>query len=640
MDLNHALTLINDTFFEKLNREVRPPEELILRGSWEGLTYEQMSDMSEYSSNYLMRDIGPKFWKLLSQVFGQPIGKNNFRVTLERLESRHDAQPSRVYPVSQAHEPVPFSVAITDAKDGQMSLQQGLQEAPGFLAWTDSTDILEKCDRPQEIATLQRWILDERCRVIGIWGLSGIGKTVLAKAIARQVRDRFQKTIWCDLSQISSSEDFLSFLAPYFKSIEPSSEGVAEIIKELRRQSCLIVLDGVEKILQPGQLSGHCYPDYVNLYDLIRRIAEDVHQSCLLLTGLESPRSLIPLEGYHSPVKSLQLTGISQQAAEGILAEEQLSQQESWGELIDLYRGHPLALKVISKWIRNLFNSNVSEFLTHNYVIFEDVSQIFERTLSRLSDLEQEILYWLVSEGTPASLEAIQLGIPLVIYPVDLLEALESLKRRFLVEAIQSEGASKFRVQPILARCVLDQYIRQVCGEDSTNLPLLKDLSVSRNWIELRPSTLATVRLSQWFQHDFDPEWQPVDILFSASQRPAMRMRSTLHIKGQDVIKRFKHVHFGQPPSETTIALLLAITQETDSSTKICVQAQPAEGNNSLPDKLRLILRDASDAALAEVDTQADDSFIQLPYFRGEAEEKFSVQLELNDHTHTEKFLI
>jgi signal recognition particle GTPase len=42
--------------------------------------------------------------------------------------------------------------------------------------------------RTQELATLARWVREERCRVVAVLGLGDIGKTTVAAKIARTPR--------------------------------------------------------------------------------------------------------------------------------------------------------------------------------------------------------------------------------------------------------------------------------------------------------------------------------------------------------------------------------------------------------------------------------------------------------------------
>lgn len=78
------------------HRHLNDVELTILRGSWEGLTYDEMAKEkgSLYEANYLKGDAGYRFWKLLSEVLGESVSKRNFRGVLERSQFSHkDATP-------------------------------------------------------------------------------------------------------------------------------------------------------------------------------------------------------------------------------------------------------------------------------------------------------------------------------------------------------------------------------------------------------------------------------------------------------------------------------------------------------------------------------------------------------------------
>jgi len=75
--------------------------------------------------------------------------------------------------------------------------------------------------------------------------------------------------------------------------IEPMPETTA--LDYLRRRRCLLVLDNLESILQGDEHSGHFRPGYETYEQLIRRLAEGEHRSCLLLTSREQPSAMIHL---------------------------------------------------------------------------------------------------------------------------------------------------------------------------------------------------------------------------------------------------------------------------------------------------------------------------------------------------------
>jgi hypothetical protein len=98
--------------------------------------------------------------------------------------------------------------------------------------------------------------------------------------------------------------------------------------------------------LPPGERAGHGR--------LIGRLAEAAHQSCVLLTSREKPREIEPLEGVRSPVRSLRLAGLDDQAARVLLTDKGVvGTPAAWQRLVDGYAGNPLALKILAQAVSN-----------------------------------------------------------------------------------------------------------------------------------------------------------------------------------------------------------------------------------------------------------------------------------------------
>ncbi|MFN6537514.1 MAG: AAA-like domain-containing protein [Nostoc sp. EkiNYC01] len=63
-------------------KPLTPLQELVLRSCWEGKTYRYMADEAHYGAQSI-REIASQLWHVLSEIFGEPISKANFRHTLE-----------------------------------------------------------------------------------------------------------------------------------------------------------------------------------------------------------------------------------------------------------------------------------------------------------------------------------------------------------------------------------------------------------------------------------------------------------------------------------------------------------------------------------------------------------------------------
>src|SRR5260370_40019502 len=59
--------------------------------------------------------------------------------------------------------------------------------------WGEAPDVLGFVGRTRELATLREWVLEERCRLVVVLGMGGIGKTMLAARVAEAVASPFHR---------------------------------------------------------------------------------------------------------------------------------------------------------------------------------------------------------------------------------------------------------------------------------------------------------------------------------------------------------------------------------------------------------------------------------------------------------------
>ncbi|MEM9908374.1 MAG: DUF1822 family protein, partial [Cyanobacteria bacterium P01_D01_bin.44] len=572
MDFNEAFELINGLAIANMGRSLKKPEVAILEGTWHGFTYAQIANLSEYSANYLMRDVAPKLWTFLSNALGISIGKTNFRLVLDKAACKAG---------SQAVFNVPDAVKRLSVKPlGNMSV---VSEIEGY---------------PEELAALERWVLQDQCRLLSIYGLSGTGKTVLARRLVENVGTQFEQVIW--QSSIPHIQQLIENL------LGRKSHGltvnypdpVSTFLDILNRHSYLIVFDAVESILQPGELAGRYRSGYEDYGQLLQQVGELPHRSCLVMTGLENSPETARFSDQNSPIRTLHLKGFSEAAAAAILETEHLAYQDRWHDLICGYQGNPAALRIAAQTIRELFDGNIDAFLAQQSFVFGSINLQLKQSFDRVSRLEKDILFWLAGEDQPVSLATLQNEIPLVISPTEILEALESLLQRSLLETTQAIDGFLFLLQPLVKEYVVYQFIAQVCrGKPKEQQLSSQELGPV---IELGLSTPKTARLSQWSQHQLEPGWQPMEFLFEESAKPARRLRSTYHLRDETIVKRFKSINLmGAKPGSAeniaenhTVALLVAVSQIANQTYQICVQVQPVGQTVTLPAGLRLRLLD------------------------------------------------
>ncbi len=87
MNFEEGLQIVDAAIFSKINRHLKDVEILVLKGSWQGLNYDEIASHEGYAAKYLRQDVGFKLWKLLSDALGEEVNKTNFQAAVERSRS-------------------------------------------------------------------------------------------------------------------------------------------------------------------------------------------------------------------------------------------------------------------------------------------------------------------------------------------------------------------------------------------------------------------------------------------------------------------------------------------------------------------------------------------------------------------------
>jgi WD40 repeat protein/transcriptional regulator with XRE-family HTH domain len=356
----------------------------------------------------------------------------------------------------------------------QPALQRAWQED-----WGEAPDVEPFYGRGEELGEINRWILDERCRLVTLLGIGGVGKTTLAIKAARQIQKThpFAYVYWRSLQYAPSVESLLENCLQNLFQERPVNlsagldHQISLLTTCLRERRCLLILDNIESIFRAEQHAGQYLESYEGYGRLFQLIGETDHQSCLLLTGREKPREVARLEGVASPVRALRLSGMEQLSGQELLADKGLfGTGDMWQALVRRYAGNPLALKLVSEPVREVFGGDIAAFLREEEAVFGDIYDLLEQQFRRLSGIEREIVYWLAIERENVSLDALQKDLRHRVNRRTLLEALDSLRRRSIIEA---SGDGQFLLQPVILEYVTGKFVAQICTEIETETPAL-----------------------------------------------------------------------------------------------------------------------------------------------------------------------
>ncbi|MFM6189072.1 MAG: AAA family ATPase, partial [Planktothrix sp.] len=195
-------------------------------------------------------------------------------------------------------------------------------------------------------------------------------------------------------------------------------------------------------------------PEYQDYGKLLTEIGRSPHNSCLLLLSWEQPIEIANLETENRYCKTLQLQGLGQ-AATQLLAERKLTDQHKWSELIQRYSGNPLWLNIIASTIKDLFNSHVEQFLSYKTLFLGDIEPLIKQHYQRLSESEQLLMLGLANQDKTVNI----LSKPTEFSSdTDFLRAIQSFKKRGLIQQVRNNKESYWSLEPVIKEYVKTQF--------------------------------------------------------------------------------------------------------------------------------------------------------------------------------------
>jgi WD40 repeat protein len=479
VNFEELLAFIDDQVYVRTQRHLKDIEVLILKGSWEGLNYNAIALRHNYTPQYIRQDAGPKLWRLLSMVLNERVSKKSFQTAIKRRwnSTLDSGSPSNLSISTAADFPNPNPLS---PQASPSSAEHRKNPPPSSLQscienWGEAVDVSTFYGRVQELQTLSHWLIQDECRMVCLFGMGGIGKTTLSIKLGQQVKPQFDYIVWRSLRHGPTIETLMSDLIHTLSDRADAEiddvpitlkDSVARLIHYLRRSRCLIILDNLESLLQSCIQAGSYSPEYEGYGYVLQSIGEIAHQSCVLLTSREKPREIALLEGQTLPVRSLQISGLQPQEGQDIFTSKGCANTdpEALGIIFEHYAGNPLALKMLASCVQELAAGDLLEvipYLQQGLLQFQNINALLESQFERLTDIEQQILYWLAINRDPTSLSELTADIVPNASPALLLDAIQSLGRRCLVERIPH----KLYLQPVVMEFVTHRLIQTISTE-------------------------------------------------------------------------------------------------------------------------------------------------------------------------------
>ncbi|MEG3939709.1 DUF1822 family protein [Microcoleus sp. S36b_A3] len=169
-------------------------------------------------------------------------------------------------------------------------------------------------------------------------------------------------------------------------------------------------------------------------------------------------------------------------------------------------------------------------------------------------------------------------------------------------------------------------------------------------------------KLGNWFKNVFETGWQNIgqgkkslenaifpdinpDFAFrsggnSRSESPLSGNQTTIRQTFPEAdVTRAKLIDLGMRLGRTTVALLVAIAQQSDRTVRVHAQLHPAIGDRYLPRNLKLSLISDAGQVLDELESTVQQQCISLE-FEVEPGESFSIRLAIDGLSVTENFMV
>ncbi|MEH1876615.1 tetratricopeptide repeat protein, partial [Nostoc sp.] len=339
-------------------------------------------------------------------------------------------------------------------------------ESPGVLkAGNPNKSLAYWQGRKTEIAQIQQWLTDKNTFLIGIEGIGGTGKSMLATKIYDEIAG-FPKRFWADVSYGAGFSDLARQVLSEFGFPVPEQEAqlVEALVGCLRSGQFLLIIDNLESLLQPDRQWGSLFYG-----DFFQAWVEHGGNSKVIVTTRERPE----LKGF----EWLTLKGL--QVDEGVALLTALGIRGDLTQFVESVDGHPLLLRLVADLLKEEYSQdpdlsrladlglgNLRQLLTDPQVVGvhrrENVGMVLvlDASFNRLNELQKALLLNIsVYRGAVDSAAAVAM-LPGSSAP-EIEEELRNLvKRSLLVDKLNSKR--RFDFQPVIL-----EYVRYQAGDQS-----------------------------------------------------------------------------------------------------------------------------------------------------------------------------
>ena len=432
-----------------------------------------------------------------------------------------------------------FNELLESAKHLKLNTKEQKQYFPSQKTnfdWGDRPEAKYFIGRNNELKDLEKWIVQDKCRLVSIVGIggagktclsvefAGVGKTELSSQLAEKIADKFDYVIWRGLKDIPPItyilSDIIKFLSDqkYVETSEPNLNILKNILlKYLKEHHCLIIFDNVEDIFHPEKLVGEYRDENSAKYgNLFKTLGEVAHKSCLLLNSRINPPEIEQLANdYEKQVHIMPLSGINDEDGRKIF--NHINKNFVNSSELDKYlpsfmentKSNPFMLERLAETITQHFDGSVINFLAEQSNQSWKLDKFLENLFNHLSKAEQEIIYWITINREPVTRDELKDDMLTSEHRDKICDILLSLKQRF---ALGQNRKGEYLLQPIFIEYFTGRFIKKIIKEIETGnilfihrYPLIK--STSKNYIRERQIDLILQPIWQQLVTEKGEHW-------------------------------------------------------------------------------------------------------------------------------------
>ncbi|TAE59572.1 MAG: tetratricopeptide repeat protein, partial [Nostocales cyanobacterium] len=344
------------------------------------------------------------------------------------------------------------------------------QQSPGvFKGGNPSNSWANWQGRKEEIANLKQWLNNPNISLIGIEGIGGTGKSMLAaKIYDDDTIENFPKRFWADVSNGAIFTDVATQVLKAFGFPVPEKETelVQSLVKCLQSGAYLLIIDNLESLLTTNGFWGSQF-----YQEFFTNWVEYGGKSKVIVTTRERPE--LPKRFQWLPLLGLEI-------ADGVALLTSLGIQGNLEEFVKLVDGYPLLLKFVAdllkeeypqdpnlKRLENLGLGNLQQLLTDKKVVGQHRLQnvgmvlVLDASFSRLNDCQKSLL-----QNISVYRGVINAKAAMAVCPgsseTEIEEELRNLVRRSFLSEKLIDDCRWFEFQPVVL-----EYVRYKAGNQT-----------------------------------------------------------------------------------------------------------------------------------------------------------------------------